>query len=96
MSIEGLPIPHAAADEFRPFGDDRQGIGLFGQKTPKCRMVPTELMAATVAVLADTSPELLYFVNELFTCHLLESSVHDVAHKEEGPSFNTGLGGKNM
>jgi hypothetical protein len=34
LLIERLPIPHATTYELRPFGYDRQGIGLLWQKAP--------------------------------------------------------------
>jgi len=40
-------------------------------------MVPAEFMAAAVAVLTDALSELLYLVNEFFTCHLVKVSVHE-------------------
>jgi hypothetical protein len=45
-------------------------------------MVPTEFMAAAVAMLTDALPELLYFGNKLFTCHLVKVGVHNVVPKE--------------
>jgi hypothetical protein len=39
-------------------------------------MVPTEFMAAAVAMRSDATPQFLHFGNQLFTSHLVEVSVH--------------------
>lgn len=41
-------------------------------------MMPTEFMPAAVAMLTDALPQLLYFDNKFFTCHLVKVSVHNV------------------
>src|SRR6267142_1839049 len=41
-------------------------------------MVPAELMAAAVAMLADPLPQLFYFGNQFFPCHPVKVGVHDV------------------
>ncbi|MGH2397369.1 MAG: hypothetical protein ACRDFW_10350 [bacterium] len=45
-------------------------------------MVPTELMAAAVAMLTDALPQLLYFGNKFLTCHLVKVGVHNVVPTE--------------
>jgi hypothetical protein len=39
-------------------------------------MVPAEFMTSAVAMFADALPQLPYFGNELFTCHLVKVGVH--------------------
>jgi hypothetical protein len=51
-------------------------------------MVPTEFMATAVAVLTDAFPQLLYFVNEFLTRHLVKISIHDVAPAEDCLGFS--------
>jgi hypothetical protein len=46
-------------------------------------MVPAEFMATAVAVLTDAFPQLLYFVDESLTRHLVKVSIHDVAPAED-------------
>ena len=41
-------------------------------------MVPTEFMAAAVAMPTDALPQLFYFDNEFFMCHLVKVGVHNV------------------
>jgi hypothetical protein len=41
-------------------------------------MVPTEFMAAAVAMLTDALPQLLYLDNKFFTCHLVKVGDHNV------------------
>jgi hypothetical protein len=41
-------------------------------------MVPAELMAAAVAMLADPLPQPFYFGNQFFPCHPVKVGVHDV------------------
>jgi len=41
-------------------------------------MVPTEFMAAAVAMLTDALPKFLYFGNKFFPCHLIKVGVHNV------------------
>jgi hypothetical protein len=48
-------------------------------------MVPTEFMAAAVAMLADALPQLLYFGNKFFACHLVKVGVHNVLPTESIP-----------
>jgi hypothetical protein len=41
-------------------------------------MMPTELLPAAVAMLADASPQLLYLDNKFFMRHLVKVGVHGV------------------
>ena len=50
-------------------------------------MMPTEFMAAAVAMLTDALPQLLYFDNKFFMCHLVKVGVHNVL-PILGPSEN--------
>jgi hypothetical protein len=56
-------------------------------------MVPTELMAAAVAMLSDALPQLLYFGHKLFTCHLVKVGVHNVLPRMHDTPALTKLGG---
>ena len=63
-------------NELGPFRHDRNGVGLFRQQPPKYRMMPTELMCATVPMLTNTFSQLLHFCDELVTCQMIEVYVH--------------------
>ena len=67
LLIERLPIAYAAAEEVRPAWHDRKRIRSFRQQRPQRRMVPAELMAGAVTVLANTLPESLHLGDELLT-----------------------------
>ncbi len=41
-------------------------------------MVPTEFLAAAVAMLTDALPQLFYLDNEFFMCHLVNVGVPNV------------------
>ena len=49
-------------------------------------MVPTELMAAAVAMLTDAFPQFLHVGNELFTCHLVKVGVY---HRSQPRQWTT-------
>jgi len=66
MLVERLPVAHAAAHEFRPFGDERNRIRFFRQQSPKGRVVPAKFVTAAVAMFTDSLPKFLDFFNELF------------------------------
>lgn len=65
LLIERLPIPYAATEELRPIGNDRKWIRSLRQQRPQRRMMPTQIVAGAVTVLANTLAEPFHFGDEL-------------------------------
>src|SRR6187549_3690111 len=76
LPVQGLSISHASSDEFRPFRNHRYGIGFFRQQAPEQRMMPTEFVASTVAMLTNTLTEPFDFLNQLLPPHVNKIFVH--------------------
>jgi hypothetical protein len=78
LLIERLLIPHAAADELWPFRHHRHRVSLFWQERLECGMMPTECMAAAVAMQTDALAQFLDFCHKFFTGHLVKVRIHNV------------------
>jgi hypothetical protein len=65
-----LPVLHASRDELRPRRDGGKRVGLLRQQTPQRRVVPTEILAAGIAVLPDPRTQFLNFADQLLFRHL--------------------------
>jgi hypothetical protein len=46
-------------------------------------MVPAKLMTTAVAMFTNALPELPYFGNKLFTCHLFKVGVHSIVSAQQ-------------
>ena len=65
LVVERLSVAHAASQELWPRWHRRLWISGLGEQAPQLRMVPTQLVASAVAVLADPVPEANDLVHEL-------------------------------
>lgn len=79
LGIERLAIAETTAKELGPFRDGEAGIDFFGEEIPKLRMMPAEVMAGAVTVLADACAEFFDFGDELVPVQVLEVFVHKLA-----------------
>ena len=76
LDLERFAVLHAAADELRPVGHRRQRIGFFRQQAPEGRVVPAQLVAVAVAVLADPIAQLFHVRDQLLARHAQQIFVH--------------------
>src|SRR5262249_26501115 len=76
LPVQRLPVLHASLDELRPLRDDRNGVGLLGQKAPQVRMKPAQIVESAVAVLANAMTQLPNLRDQLFTRHRDKIIVH--------------------
>src|SRR5687768_2874187 len=67
LLIQRLTVANTAAHELRPFRHHGQRILPLGQESPKCRMMPTQLVTAAVAMRANAAAEAADFGDELVT-----------------------------
>ena len=85
MAVERLPVTYAALQECGPGGDVRDRIGPFGEEAPQRGMVPAEVLAGAVAMLADALAEPAHFGDELVAREVVEVGVERrVVHMQEG------------
>ena len=76
LFVEGLAITQTATQELRPLRDgDLRHQGL-RQKLPQLRMMPAQFMSGTVAVFADTCPELFNLGDQLLPGHAFKVFIH--------------------
>jgi hypothetical protein len=64
LLVEGLAVADAAAHELRPVRNLRLRIGAFGQQAPQLRVMPAQLVAAVVTMLADAGAQPLHLGDE--------------------------------
>src|SRR5687768_16693423 len=72
LLVERLPVADAPAHELGPLGHDREWVGALRKQRPQGRVVPAQLVAGAVAVLADALTKALHFGQELLARHLVE------------------------
>ena len=78
MFIQRLPIFYAAPEELRPFRNGGDWIRSFRQEAPESGVMPAELLARAVAVVANATAELPNLLRELLARHAAEILVHVV------------------
>lgn len=75
VGLEGLAIADAASQELWPLRHAWERISGFGQETPELWMMPAEVMASAVPVLADSLPQTPHLKDELVARKGLKISV---------------------
>jgi len=76
LLVEGLTISNTASQELGPVRHDRQRVRPLGQKRPKRRVVPTEVVTRAVTVLPDAGAQPGHLGQELLATQVLEVIVH--------------------
>lgn len=74
LSLKGFPVLDAPPEKFRPGRHGNLRLDPLGQQAPELRMMPTQVMAATIPVLPDSSPEALH-LGDQFVPALLQKIV---------------------
>ena len=77
LAFEQLAVLHAAAQELGPRRHGDLRIDAFRQQAPQLRMVPAEIVARTVAMLADALAQALHLGDQRLAAQPLQILVHD-------------------
>src|SRR5262245_1607166 len=65
LGVKRFSITDTTLEKLRPVRNGGKRIGFLGQKTPKCRMMPAEVLPGAVAVLPNAFPKFVGFRDEL-------------------------------
>ena len=76
LLVERLPVLDAARQEFRPGRHRRHRVRLLGQQAPELGVMPAEVVAGRIAVLADAGAEFLHLRDQLVAREFVEIGVH--------------------
>lgn len=69
LSLERLPVPETAAQEFWPGRNRDIRIELLGQQAPEGWMMPAQIVTSAVAMNPDAVPKPSCLGNELVAAH---------------------------
>ena len=83
LSIERLAIAKTPAQKLRPFRNGGKRVGLLRQQAPEFRVMPTQLLAGTVAMLSYAGTQTFDLGDERLSIEMQKVFVHGFQRLQE-------------